>query len=149
MKKIRFIGKSYGRSMTPLINPGDNLFIKKVKKEDISIGDIVVFYNEKKCISHRVLYKKENALLVKGDNVPFADKLINPSEILGKIAKIEGKYGVIYLEGRVSRLIQCYFLFRSAILLHSPFFLYGHLSRLLRGRRFLTKWISKNRKLSP
>lgn len=140
MKKTEFSATAFGTSMIPLINPGDIVFFNKVKESDIAVGDIVAFYDGKKLIIHRVIAKEKDKILAKGDNVSAPDSPLEESDILGKVIRIDGKYGVINLEERNVRFFQLYFLFRSLILLNISIF-NKLLLRLFFGRRFITKYI--------
>ncbi len=139
MKKTIFIGKVFGESMRPLINPGDSLFIYKKGKMDIKLGDLVVFYDKGKIICHRVVAKKNNRIVAKGDNLPFVDKPIKISEVLGKVAKVDGMYGSINFESRKTHLLQYYFIFCSLAIYYMPKHIASILLSLVRGKRFITK----------
>lgn len=142
MKKTNLSLQSYGKSMSPLINPGDRLEIQYIKQKKIKISDIIVFYDGERCVSHRVIKKKKDFILTTGDNVLYPDKELEYSQILGKVIKVYGRYGCIDFDRRLVQMFQYYFLFRSLILLYTPFLFYKRLSVILRGRRFIVRCIS-------
>lgn len=142
MRKIYFIGHGQGTSMQPIINEGDKLFLEKVKFSEIKVGDIVVFYQRKKLIGHRVIKKNSDVIITKGDNIPFFDKPLKKKEILGKLLKIEGKYGIINLDSTFARLINKYFLFYNYATYYLPLWLRIVLVKILRGRKFLVRFMA-------
>lgn len=87
-------------SMEPTINVDDVLITKKVRKEEIKIGDIITFIKKGEVITHRITNIDESGeYTTKGDNNNIEDSLaINYEDIegkyvltipyLGKIAKI-------------------------------------------------------------
>lgn len=135
--KNYFVGKGQGMSMEPMINEGDNLYVEKTRLKDIKIGDIVVFYRNKNFIGHRVLKIKENYIFAKGDNSLFFDKPLKSDEILGKIVKIKGKYGILDFSSSYLRLATYYFLFYSLTTYYLPIWLRMMLVRIIRGRKIL------------
>ena len=139
MIKTFYIGKSYGSSMKPLINEGDKLYIQKAKIAELKIGEVIVFYNEKKLISHRVIKKTNKFVVTKGDNNLFIDPPISNKHILGRIMRISGKYGDLDFTTLKARFIQYYFLFRSLIIYYIPRIIGKVLSKLLVGRQILTR----------
>lgn len=78
-------------SMTPNINKGDVVIVKKLNKEEIlnlKIGDILVFHRENKIVVHRIydIYKSGNEVFfkTKGDNNNAPDGyLIELAEVIG------------------------------------------------------------------
>ncbi len=91
---FRFQGKGF--SMSPFIKDGDVLTIAPVQGSVPRFGDVVVFThpNTGKLINHRIIGKKADSYLTKGDNAPEGDGLIARAAILGRVTKVErnGKY---------------------------------------------------------
>lgn len=144
MTKTYFIGKGQGTSMQPVINAEDKLFVEKVKLKDIKIGDIVVFYNTKILVGHRVIKIQGRKIITKGDNVPYLDKPIDGNIILGKIITIDGKYGSINLKSFLAKITAYYFLFFSLATYYIPLWLRSNLPRFFRGRKILVKLLALN-----
>lgn len=76
----------HGNSMLPLISDGDKVKIKKCS--EYHIGDVVAYFmvseSKLRIIIHRVIFKRPNYLLTKGDNNNFIDKIrVEESSILG------------------------------------------------------------------
>ena len=82
-------------SMWPVLKEGDLVFIEKVAKEELAIGDIVVWVNPKGFTIHRVVKLNEDTLVTRGDAnfkddppVPYNDLVGRTYEILGWPARI-------------------------------------------------------------
>ena len=142
MQKVFYIGKGQGNSMEPIINEGDKIYVEKVKFNNLKTGDIVVFYRHKSFAAHRVIRKKNKQIITKGDNSPYLDKPLDYSKILGKLVRIEGKYGNINLSSNFARLFSLYFLFYSLSTYYLPFYLRLILIKILRGRKIITKMLA-------
>jgi len=86
---LRF--RSKGFSMSPFIKDGDVLTIAPVQRANPRFGDVVVFTHPstRKLIIHRVVGKRADAYLTKGDNIPEADGFIAKANILGRVIKVE------------------------------------------------------------
>lgn len=137
-----FLGKGEGNSMQPLINQDDRVYIERVKLSQIKTGDIVVFYQNKNFIAHRVFKVKDKKIITKGDNSFFLDKEFEFSKIIGRVTMIEGKYGRIDLNNLWARIFTFYFIFYSWFSYYSHFFLQKILIKVFRGRRFLVKLLA-------
>ncbi len=79
-------------SMSPYINYGDAIVFKHLNKEEeietLKKGDILVFYQDKKYITHRIvkIYKEENniSFKTKGDNNQDVDSfIVKKKDIVG------------------------------------------------------------------
>lgn len=77
-------------SMEPAIKTGDYLISKKVKSDDIKIGDIITFIDENVIVTHRVLERiteedGKSSFITKGDaNNIEDDKIIVSEDIVSK-----------------------------------------------------------------
>lgn len=136
-----FIGKGKGFSMTPVINPGDKLFINK-NNNTIKVGDIIVFYQNKSFVGHRVIKKGGGIIIAKGDNCFFCDKPLKYNQVLGKVVKIEGVYGKIDLTSHLAGIMNMYFMFYSLATYYFPLFLQKGLTKIIKGRKILIKLIA-------
>lgn len=139
MRKTKFVYRSFGKSMAPLINPGDLIFINKIEKNFIELGDIVLFVEKNKCLSHRVIGFFDNRLIIKGDNINETDRMLDRREVLGKVVKIKGCYGEIDLNHKAAKYFSLYFIFRSRLLYFTSGRLHRFLSGVLRGRKIIVK----------
>jgi hypothetical protein len=86
---FRFQGKGF--SMSPFIKDGDVLTIAPLQGSAPGFGDVVVFMHPDtgKLIIHRIIGKKADSFLTKGDNAPEGDGLISRAAILGRVSKVE------------------------------------------------------------
>ncbi len=78
-------------SMWPALKEGSLVFIKSVKKEEIGVGDIVVYRNSKGFTIHRVAELRENDLTTKGDANFQKDAPVKYEDIVGKTLTVWGR----------------------------------------------------------
>jgi len=86
--------KVTGKSMTPFLNGGEIVSIKKVRPEILHTGDLIFFKNSSgQPILHRIMgrQKKNNIILfqTKGDAFTAFDEPVPSTNILGRVIKIE------------------------------------------------------------
>lgn len=84
-----------GRSMEPLLQTGDLVFVIKVDPQEIHVGDVVVYQKPTgEYVIHRVinvLKSGDNILIVtKGDNNPVPDGKIPAEWVAGKVVDVGG-----------------------------------------------------------
>ena len=82
----RLVFRMKGYSMFPLLRPGDKGVVEKCDPRDLRRGDIIVFYLRGMLVAHRMMQRRGDSFLAKGDNNPVFDPLINPSEFVGKLS---------------------------------------------------------------
>ncbi len=75
--------------MLPLLRPGDILFFKKIKFHQTKINEIILVKKSNKEIVHRVIYKKNNYLVTKGDHNPLSDGRTNPNDVFAKVIAVK------------------------------------------------------------
>jgi hypothetical protein len=114
-KHFRF--QAFGFSMLPFIRNKDILTISPLSVGRPRQGDVVAFFlpGTRKLAVHRVVGKKENCYLVKGDNIPESDGLIPRACILGHVTKVERREKLISL-GLGSERYLIAFLSRAGLL---------------------------------
>lgn len=80
-------------SMWPVLKEGDLVFIEGVAREDIHIGDIIVFQNRTNntLTIHRVVKLEEEKLTTKGDANFSEDVPAVYSDVIGRTYNIRGK----------------------------------------------------------
>ena len=78
-------------SMWPVLHIGDLVLIQKIAKEDIKVGDIIVWQNAKGLPAgrqgftiHRVTKLNEKTLVTKGDGNFTADEPVRYEDVLGR-----------------------------------------------------------------
>lgn len=93
-------------SMWPVLKKGDLILIKGIEgKDEIKVGDIVVYKNSKGFTIHRVIEIDENTISTKGDANNVNDSPVSYEEIIGKPLTINDKTIRIPFLGMVSVLI--------------------------------------------
>ena len=87
-------------SMTPSINAGDVIIVKKVQEEKLQVGDVITFQKQDKVITHRITNIEEQdgkkVYTTKGDNNNLEDnETIEYANIEGKNVLTIPKLGYI------------------------------------------------------
>ncbi|MCM0649310.1 signal peptidase I [Clostridium swellfunianum] len=85
-------------SMKPMIDPGDMVLVRKLKPDDIKVGDVIKFKSDNIYIFHRIISVKNDEQQVKyetkGDNNSTADReLVAIENIKGKVIGVIPKIG--------------------------------------------------------
>ncbi len=87
-------------SMWPVLNEGDLVFVQGVAREDLRVGDIIVFRNEGGSPGrsagggftiHRIAKLEPNQLVTKGDANFNPDSPINYDQVVGRSWKLAGR----------------------------------------------------------
>lgn len=90
-------------SMWPALKKGDMVFIKGIQsREEIAIGDILVYQNFLGFTIHRVEEINEDTVVTKGDANNVADSPVKYEDIIGKTVTFQGKPIRIPFLGNVS-----------------------------------------------
>jgi len=71
-------------SMWPVLEKGDLILIKGANKDDIKIGDVVVYEVENGFIIHRVVKLMDKSFVTKGDANTVNDQPIKYDKVVGK-----------------------------------------------------------------
>lgn len=92
-------------SMWPALKTGDMVFIEGVSNKDqIRVGDIIVYKNPKGFTIHRVIKIDGESIQTQGDANNIADRPIKFGEVVGKTLNINGKPLRIPMMGNVNIL---------------------------------------------
>ena len=88
-----------GHSMSPFIKDGDAITVSPKIGCSPRFGDVVAFIHPRteKLFIHRVVWKKRDAYIVKGENTLESDGLIKKENILGVVTKVERKGKKVFL----------------------------------------------------
>jgi signal peptidase I len=80
-----------GFSMSPFIRDGDVITVSRLRGRSPGPGRVVAFVRPGmgRLIVHRVVGKKGDSYMIKGDNSPEADALVPKGDILGYVSKVE------------------------------------------------------------
>ncbi len=90
-----FLAVVEGRSMEPLLQTGDIVIVHKVKINDLSLNDIIVYEkNDGSLVIHRVIGIRNKSdyiiIVTKGDNNVFPDPPIRADQVIGRVLKVNG-----------------------------------------------------------
>jgi len=96
LKGVLGMGASFrfranGVSMTPFIKQGDLVTLSPYAGSSPRLGDVAAFFfpGTEKLTIHRVVGKRGNGYLLKGDNANAVDGVIPPENILARVKKVE------------------------------------------------------------
>jgi hypothetical protein len=92
-KGVPFTFRAGGFSMSPFIKDGDDVTLFPLNGISPGLGDVVAFIHKKNGMPfiHRVVGKKGNTYLLKGDNTTETDGFLSESDILGCVRMVERK----------------------------------------------------------
>ncbi|MFB0565181.1 MAG: signal peptidase I [Candidatus Aminicenantaceae bacterium] len=99
-----------GRSMHPFIKRNDVVTVKPIKLKETRIGDIIAYRRgspSNTLTLHRMIIKRQNYIVTKGDANRHGDPPIYLENIFGKAIIIERNCKVINLETRFNLLASC------------------------------------------
>ena len=136
-KGVPFTFRAKGSSMSPFIKDGDDLTLFPLNGISPGLGDVVAFIHKRNGMPfiHRVVGKKGNTYLLKGDNATETDGLISESDILGCVRMVERRGLRVFFGLGPERFLIAY-LNRRGILL-SLIYMLRKLRLLARLREFL------------
>ena len=104
-------------SMEETINAGDWIVVKLTQK--VKLDDIVTYKQDKEYITHRIIEVYNGTYITKGDANNAKDDPIDQSQIVGKVVKILGNFGILrktlFNPGVLITLIITLFLFNMAV----------------------------------
>ena len=94
-------------SMWPALKQGDIVLIKGVSdKNEIALGEIVVYENEKGFTIHRVVQLNDNTLVTKGDANNVEDQPVTYDKLVGKTVSWQDKILHVPYLGKLSQIFQ-------------------------------------------
>ena len=112
-----------GRSMAPVLLPGDEILVRRVAPEALRLGDVVVFYLDgwKVPCTHRLIWKRSRGgkirYYTKGDAMPHAE-CFEANAFVGRVERARREGEVIRqnpVAAKVRALLGCarYLLFKA------------------------------------
>ena len=113
---LRF--RAHGNSMAPFIRNSDVVLVEPRKASELRIGDIV-FYRRTggRHVAHRLVSKSGNSgllvLTTRGDNLKHLDASVFPEQVLGRVVRIEGRNGNLWVGGRIGSTLNRLLLYAS------------------------------------
>jgi len=92
-RQLEFRMKGY--SMFPLLRPDDKGVVRKCRHDEVKPGDIIVFYQNNSLVAHRLIRRKGDQLIAKGDKNSYTDAPVDSNRLVGKLIQYE-RNGRIY-----------------------------------------------------
>ena len=111
-RPFRFRAKGF--SMSPFIKDRDIITVYPLNGIKPGMGEIVAFVHpySNRLVVHRIVGKRENRYLIKGDNLPGADALVPERNILGRVQKVERDGSEVILGLGTERFLIVFFSLR-------------------------------------
>lgn len=90
-KELPFRFRANGYSMSPFIKDGDVVTVSPLFGAMPKIGDVIAFHpsETKKLVIHRVVGKKDDSCILRGDSALEPDGMVPLANILGRITRVE------------------------------------------------------------
>jgi signal peptidase I len=101
---LRF--QAVGRSMLPTIQDGEIVHVKPVATDMLRIGDIVLLRTHEQFRAHRIIRKRGQCFITRGDAGVDTDGEIRCDQILGRVTakEVMNSRRVVRLDGLQARL---------------------------------------------
>jgi signal peptidase I len=136
-RRGRTVVRVQGRSMYPILRNGTRVEIQPVAYDELRIGDLVVFYDGRGIVCHRLIRKANRLCYLKGDTNLWGDPPVIWSQVLGRVTRlIDGQFRIRALDTPRQR--------RRAVLLARlsyPYAIYFNLLRCLGRCRWWARGI--------
>ena len=68
--------------------PGDEITVRRRSSEELLIGNIVLCYRNKAFVAHRLIAKRDDGLITRGDSLAYDDPPFREAEVLGEVVAI-------------------------------------------------------------
>ena len=121
-KGASFRFRAKGFSMSPFIKDGDVVTVAPMLGTASGLGDVVVFIHPHtgKLVTHRVVAKRADSYLIKGDNFPEGVDFVPKANILGHVTKVERDGKEIFLGLGLERFLIAFLTRRGLLPLLLP-----------------------------
>ncbi|HZO87610.1 MAG TPA: S24/S26 family peptidase [Chthonomonadaceae bacterium] len=136
-RRGRTVVRVQGRSMYPTLRNGTRVEVQPVAYDELAVGDLVVFYDGRGIVCHRLIRKAHRLCYLKGDTNLWADPPVVWSQVLGRVTRlIDPQFRIRSLDTPRQRCL-------AALLARFsyPYALYFHLLRLLGRCRWWSRGI--------
>lgn len=80
--------KVTGTSMLPSVWPGDILTVSRRSAAELVPGQIVLCYRNRAFVAHRLVAKRGDSVITRGDSLPHQDRPFRDDEVLGEVVSI-------------------------------------------------------------
>lgn len=106
-KDASFRFKVQGFSMSPFIKDSDVVTVSPFSDSSTCFGRAVAFLHPKteKLAIHRIVGKRSDTYIIKGDNAFTIDGLVSKENILGYVAKVERDENQVHLGLGIERFL--------------------------------------------
>jgi len=117
-KGFSFRFKAKGFSMSPFIRDGDVITVCPLSENLLCLGDVVAVYHAptEKLMVHRLIEKKGNLCILKGDNNAVSDQEITTDKLIGHVKIIERNGKRKYLGLGKERLVVAWLMRKNLFL---------------------------------
>lgn len=89
-----------GSSMLPVVQPGDELRIRRCPLDHARVGDVVLFARGRTLFAHRVVRRGTEMLVTRGDSLAADDAPVAAHEFLGKVEHVERRGRTVALRAQ-------------------------------------------------
>jgi signal peptidase I len=92
-----------GRSMYPILRHGAQVIVEPTAYDELAPGDLIVFYDGRGIVCHRLIRKAQRRCYLKGDTNTWADPPVSWPQVLGRVTHVieaEGKMRPIALDSQ-------------------------------------------------
>lgn len=73
--------------MLPTIGDGDILYVRRAEAEEIGVGDVVLFSGAEGMKAHRIVARRADVFITRGDAGIESDDEITRDQIIGKVVE--------------------------------------------------------------
>jgi hypothetical protein len=87
-RRGRTVVRVQGRSMFPILRNGMRVEVQPVAFDELRVGDLVVFYDGRGIVCHRLLRRANRLCYLKGDTNLWADPPVVWSQVLGRVNRL-------------------------------------------------------------
>lgn len=77
-----------GTSMLPSVWPGDILTVRRREAAEVRPGQILLCYRDRQFVAHRLVARRGDGLITRGDSLPYYDEPFREDEVLGQVVKV-------------------------------------------------------------
>jgi signal peptidase I len=99
--KVRF--RASGQSMSPSILDGEYITVEPKRADEISVGDIVVYFKQNALLAHRLIAVERERYILRGDSANFCDHPVSAEDIAGRVICVERDGREFYIIGPRAR----------------------------------------------
>lgn len=95
-----------GDSMYPKICAGDRLYVETVDARALRRGDVVLARLDRGLTAHRIVRIDGDTITTRGDNSNEDDAPFDAAQVLGRVCRVDRRFGVRRLAAAFRRLLR-------------------------------------------